>query len=152
TLANNQDTPLAIGGIAAGGDFAQTNNCGSALASRSTCVIAVSFAPTAAGTRTGALTIAASAAASPVSVALSGTGVAPATLTASLSFGSQAVNTASAPRAATLTNNLDRPLTIAGITAGGDFSQTNTCGGALAARSSCAINVVFTPTTIEAKT
>jgi hypothetical protein len=45
----------------------------------------------------------------------------------------------------TLSNTGTASLTIAKLTASGDFSQTNTCDGDLAGNTSCTINVTFTP-------
>src|SRR5207253_3188850 len=64
------------GGMSASGDFAQTNTCGASLAPGDTCTINVTFAPTAIGARTGALTLADDAADSPQQVTLSGSGIA----------------------------------------------------------------------------
>jgi hypothetical protein len=76
TLQNPGSSTAAIGTILASGDFAQTNGCGASLASGASCIISVTFRPTAAGTRTGSVTITSSASSSPLTVALSGTGVA----------------------------------------------------------------------------
>src|SRR5260370_21424175 len=72
TLTNNQNTSLSISGVAAAGDFAQTNNCGTSLAGGASCTINIPFTPTAAGTRTGTLTGTDSAPNSPQTALLSG--------------------------------------------------------------------------------
>ncbi|HXH51024.1 MAG TPA: choice-of-anchor D domain-containing protein, partial [Terriglobia bacterium] len=64
----------------------------------------------------------------------------------SLTFGSQPVNTTSGPQTVSLSNPGTAPLLISSITATGDFGQSNNCGNALAAGSTCSINVTFTPT------
>ncbi len=74
TLANGTSSALAIASIAATGDFAQTNNCGTSLGAAANCVISVTFTPTAAGSRTGAVVVTDSGAGSPRSVTLAGTG------------------------------------------------------------------------------
>jgi pimeloyl-ACP methyl ester carboxylesterase len=74
TLTNSSSTVLAISGITNSGDFAQTNNCGTTLAAAANCTINVSFTPTAAGARSGAVTITDNAPGSPHVIALSGTG------------------------------------------------------------------------------
>ena len=71
---------------------------------------------------------------------------------ASLTFGAQAVRTASAPQSVTLTNTGNATLSITSISAGGDFAQTNTCGSSLAASGSCAISVTFTPSATGQRT
>jgi len=76
TLQNIGGTTLNIASIAASGDFAQTNTCGATLAPTATCIINVTFTPTALGVRNGAVSVASNAAGSPHGSALRGTGVA----------------------------------------------------------------------------
>ena len=72
--------------------------------------------------------------------------------TASLSntsraFGDVVLGSSSAAATLTLRNSSrTAALTITSIAASGDFSQTNTCGTSLAARGSCSIQLIFTPT------
>ncbi len=69
----------------------------------------------------------------------------------SLSFGVEAVNTASAAKSITLTNTGNIGLNITmGIT--GDFSQTNNCGSSVIAGVTCTINVKFKPSATGART
>src|SRR5258708_27129652 len=70
TLTNNQTTALNISSIAASGDFAQSNTCGTTLSGKAHCTIGVTFTPTAAGTRAGAITITDNASSSPQTIAL----------------------------------------------------------------------------------
>jgi hypothetical protein len=65
---------------------------------------------------------------------------------ASLTFGTQFVQTTSALQTITLTNSGKAALAITNLTASGDFAQTNTCGTSVAAGGSCSISVSFTPT------
>lgn len=74
TLTNHLTTPLTIFSITATGDFAQSNNCGSALSPGHACTLKVTFTPTAVGTRTGQLIVTDAAATSPQATNLSGTG------------------------------------------------------------------------------
>jgi hypothetical protein len=64
----------------------------------------------------------------------------------SLSFPSTPVGQSSPAQPVTLTNTGTLPLTIASISASGDFSETNNCGTTVAGGQSCTINVTFTPT------
>ncbi|HET7215009.1 MAG TPA: SBBP repeat-containing protein [Terriglobia bacterium] len=78
-LSNTGNTAIHISNITTSGDFAETNTCGTlptVLNVGATCSVTVTFAPTATGTRSGALSIADDAANSPQSVSLSGTGTA----------------------------------------------------------------------------
>jgi hypothetical protein len=162
TLTNNGNMALSITGITITGtnlgDFGQTNTCGASLAATLSCTITVTFTPTAAGTRTAAVSIADNLAGSPQTVALTGTGVAPvAGLSGnSLTFTAQTLSTTSAAQTVTLTNTGTSALTITGITIVGtnlgEFAQTNTCGASLAISANCTISVTFTPTANGART
>ncbi len=63
-----------ISNIATTGDFSQTNDCSAALSSGTSCTIEVTFTPQSEASLTGALVITSSAASSPTTVPLSGTG------------------------------------------------------------------------------
>ena len=70
----------------------------------------------------------------------------------SLTFGSQTINTTSAPQTVTLTNTGGATLTFSSIGITGadasDFAEkTNTCGPTLAPNDSCQVSVTFTPGT-----
>ena len=156
TVTNTGNASLSLTSIAASGDFAETNNCGTSLAAGTACTVNVTFYPTATGTRTGALSIADNATGTPQQVALTGTGVAavPAvSLSAtSLNFGSQPLNVTSTAQAVTVKNTGTASLSLTSITTSGDFSQTNTCGSSLAANASCTVSVAFDPTVTGTRT
>ncbi|MGN6593262.1 MAG: choice-of-anchor D domain-containing protein, partial [Terriglobales bacterium] len=76
TLTNGGSAVLVIANIATAGDFAQTNNCGQSVAAGGSCVISVTFTPTATGVRSGQLTVSDNAGGSPQTVGLSGNGTA----------------------------------------------------------------------------
>lgn len=59
-----------------GGDYPRTTNCGATLNPGQSCAITVTFTPTAEGVRANAITIASSATSQPLSVTLSGKGLA----------------------------------------------------------------------------
>jgi hypothetical protein len=148
-LTNTGNATLNMSGITVTGDFAQTNNCGASVAASAFCTINVTFTPTAGGTRTGSLQIADDASGSPQSVALTGTGNAPAATAtvspANLTFSGLLVGSNSAAQSAKLSNTGNAALSISNISATGDFSQTNNCGTTLAAGANCTINVTFKP-------
>ena len=151
TLSNTGAAALTIASIVAGGDFTQTNNCGSSVAAGGNCTINVTFMPTATGTRSGSLTITDNnngLTGSTQSVTLRGTGLGPAaTLSpSSLTFAGLTVGSTSSAQGVTLNNTGGAALAIASIVASGDFAQTNNCGSSVAAGTSCTINVTFTPT------
>jgi hypothetical protein len=63
-----------------------------------------------------------------------------------LAFADQIVGSTSAPLSSTITNTSNTATTVCGISITGDFSQTNTCVSSIAANTSCAVNVDFSPT------
>jgi len=158
TAAGSQ--PLILTGSSISGDFAfatTATSCpysGGTIPAGTTCTIDVAFTPTATGARTGSVTLNDNASGSPQTLSLKGTGVGasptPVAVVSpsSLTFGSQLLGTTSAPQPVTLSNTGTAALALASISVLGDFGQTNTCGGSLAAGGSCTINVTFTPPSI----
>jgi len=154
TLTNSGTAPLSITSISIAGtnsaDFAETSTCGSSVAVGANCSISVTFTPSAAGSRTGSVSISDNAANTPQTVSLTGTGQAsgPAVSLSpsSLTFSSEPVGTTSAPQSVTLTNSGNLSLIITNISASGDFAETNNCAGSVAAGANCTISVTFTPT------
>jgi endoglucanase Acf2 len=113
TLTNNGPGALTISSVTVTGDFSQTNNCGASLAANANCAINVTFKPTAAGARTGTLTVSDNASNSPQTAALSGTGVtqgpaAPTNLTATAISSSQINLSWTASATAGVTYNIYR--------------------------------------------
>ena len=159
-LTNAGSAPLDITSIVAGGDFAQTNNCGAAVpAGGGTCAIQITFTPTTPGNKTDQISIADNANGSPHVITVTGNGVNPAgSLTpspSSLSFPAESVNVTSPAQPVRLTNNGQVAVTLTAISATGDFSETNTCGAlpsALNKGDSCTVNVTFTPTASGSRT
>jgi len=96
----------------------------------------------------GAATIAI-AAAVPLAMAMaSGIAIFPATLT----FGSQLINTTTPAKVVSLTNVGSDPLLMANISVSGDFAQINSCAASLDAGATCSIVVAFTPTVAGSRT
>ncbi len=91
-VTNSGNATLNFASISAIGDFALTNNCGSSLGSGNGCTLLVTFAPTAAGTRNGAISINSDAAGSPHTVLLSGVGLLPSAPDAPISLNATAGN------------------------------------------------------------
>jgi hypothetical protein len=154
TLANTGTASLSISNIKISGsnhgDFSQSNNCGSSLAVNASCTINVTFTPTKTGSRVSTVSITDNASGSPQSVALAGTGVAPAVTLSppSLNFGGVLVGKNSSTQSVTVNNTGTASLTITAIDADGDFSQTNNCTAAsVPAGGSCTFTVTFSPTT-----
>ena len=72
-LSDYTNSNPVLNTIAISGDFAQTNTCGQGVPVGGQCYISITFTPTAAGVRTGSLTVTDNAGNSPQTVALSGT-------------------------------------------------------------------------------
>jgi len=64
---------------------------------------------------------------------------------ASVAFGNTLVNTAAPAWSVTYENDGTAALAITAISATGDYGQSDDCGNALAAGTSCTINVTFSP-------
>jgi hypothetical protein len=158
TLTNSGSATLDISAISVGGanagDFTMTNTCGTIVFGGASCMINVTFTPSALGMRTASVSITDNASGSPQMIALSGMGTAPAVTLAptSLTFGNQLIDTTSPAQAVTLTNSGTGTLTITSIATSGDFVQTNTCGTTVAVGASCTISVTFKPSVIGIRT
>jgi hypothetical protein len=148
-LTNSGTGPLTFSGtgISTTGDFAQSNNCGSALAVGTSCQITVTYTPTVAGAETGSLSVVSNV--PTLTVTLSGTGAATAPgyrlSPASLVFSPQLVKTKSAFQSIVLTNTGTTAFSVTSSAITGDFSKTGVCG-TLLANKSCIAKVYFTPT------
>ncbi len=111
------------------------------------CVVSVTFAPSAAGSFT-ATNIAPSAGQPVNRLALSGQGltVAAELSTHALDFGNQTVGTSSAVKTGLLTNTGNTALTLGALTVTGPFEASTSCPTTLPAGANCLVNVVFKPT------
>jgi len=147
TLTNNGTSALSVATVAASGDYGETDTCAgqSIAASGGTCTINVSFTPTTTGSISGAITVTDAATTSPQVVPLGGTGINALTLSPTLLGFSGQAGVTGPPLSATLTNNSNNAVTLSNVAVSGDFIQTNTCAGAVAANSSCTFNVSFSP-------
>ncbi len=150
-LTNSGVSTLTITSIVVSGDYGIASTCGVSILAGKQCSIIVSFAPTAAGTRTGTVSVTDNAPGSPQTVSLTGTGIAPSVTLAptTLTFATQLVSTTSAPQTVTLTNTGTAALTISLISITGanltDYLQSNTCGSTVAVSATCTISVAFRP-------
>ena len=167
TVGNNGGGRLVISSVAiAGMHFTQSGNCMNAsLAAGQTCMLNVVFAPGAEGSLASTLTVAHTAASSPLSVALSGVSTilpVPA-LQASPSpaafAGITAVGQPSLPEPITITNAGPGSLTLGTIsTSNGEFvlvgGGTGACTNAMiiAQGASCSVDVRFAPSAPGART
>ncbi|MBZ5546325.1 MAG: choice-of-anchor D domain-containing protein [Acidobacteriia bacterium] len=160
TLVNAGSAPLSIDGITVGGDFRETDNCGSVVpAGGGTCTIQITFTPTSTGAKTSQVAITDNAQGSPQVITVTGTGVTSAgALTpspASLTFPAETVGVSSPTQVVRLTNTGQIAVTVSAISISGDFSQTNDCGSlpnVLNVGEGCTVSITFTPTASGSRT
>jgi FtsP/CotA-like multicopper oxidase with cupredoxin domain len=168
TITNVGTANLVLNSIGLTGgnvaDFAQTNACtigGPGLAQNATCVVNMTFKPTATGNRSTVLVISSSDPVTPLlNISLSGFGTQSiATLsTASLAFPLQLVNTNSGLQTITLFNTGNVAYAISSISLGGantaDFVLNYNCPinvSGVAAGGNCSMTVSFRPTAAGAR-
>ena len=167
TVTNGTTDPVTFG--AAGitgthaGDFAlSTDTCsGGVVAAGGTCAASVVFTPAAGGGRSAALSLPHDATGSPLSIPLSGSGVAPQpgrTLSVtSLALGSVKTGAQTLSKAVTVTSSGTAPLTIGTLTLGGTAPShfliaSDECSGAsLAPGLTCRVTMRAAPTTFGSK-
>lgn len=132
-----------------------SNSCPATVAAGASCMLAVTFVPTAAGALTGTLTVTNSSSANgTLTAALNGTGLpTTATLTpATQAFGNVVLGASSAAFPFVYTNTSAIALTVTAASATGDYKvSTNGCG-TVAAGASCTIGVVLMPTVLGTRT
>jgi hypothetical protein len=128
TLTNTGTASLTITAVnTSAADFGVLSDCGNSVAAGASCLIGVFFDPTAAGNRSGALTITDNASGSPQSVPLAG-------------MGQDFSMAPSGQTTTTVTPGQSASYTIS-IASGGGFKQTVTlsCSGA-PAQSTCSVS------------
>lgn len=150
TLANSGNADLVLGPITVSGDYTQSNACPASLAPGAQCVIAVRFAPTTAGARTGSVSVSSNAAAVMASLEGEGTAAGIAITPTTLAFGNQKVGTSAAVKSVQVSNtgNISLGLgtfSIAGSAAADYSIAANTCAASLDAGASCTVTLGFKP-------
>jgi len=154
TVTNVSSHSVTFASISASRDYSKSSTCPispATLNAGRNCTLNVTFTPTAAGFRSGAVTLKDNSPGSPIqTISLTGTGE---TLTlgftpASINFGNVVV-TSTGTQSATLTNDGAASVKITGIAifpADGTYTQTNHCLGAtLAVQQTCTFQITFTP-------
>jgi hypothetical protein len=131
TVTNVSSHSVTFTSIARSGDFSESNTCPTTtpLGPGLNCTISITFSPTAAGTRNGAVTLKDNSPGSPSqTIALTGTGE-----TGALGFTPASINFGSVFVGFTMSPN------------DGTFTQTNNCPGTLNVQQTCTFQIVFTP-------
>ncbi|MFN2977394.1 beta strand repeat-containing protein [Terriglobus aquaticus] len=151
TVTNTSNPPLTFTRITASTGYVSTDTCvGNTLARGATCTVRVSFAPVAAGSDPGSLTLYGNVLGGYLVASLSGTGSGQASVTVqptAITFSNTAVHSTSAAQTVTVTNNGSLAASLQTPTVSGDYSITaNTCTASLAPSATCTFGVTFTPT------
>lgn len=147
SLGNVGDIELTGIAVSVTGPFQVSSTCGTQLAGDSSCAISVIFAPVSAGAATGTLTV--TDALRTQTVALSGTGVQPTTLTtnpASITFATINPGQSSSVQTVTITNGNSFAAAGLALAATPPFSLAgNTCPASLGPGASCTVDALFQP-------
>src|ERR1035437_9609945 len=162
TVHNYQTNPVSLSESFSGpnaGDFSVTGGtCTCTLLKTSACSLIVTFAPTGVGTESATMTVTDGPdPLGPYTVSFSALATIPESLSATKLVFGNVYQTASKTLNITVTNHATgAPITLTGTSIGGanagDFAVTGgSCGGSLAAASSCTYAVTFTPSTETAE-
>ncbi len=159
TVTNTGTVALNIARIAMTGDFTGTDDCtAAAIAPSASCTVQVTFLPSAAGTRTGSLTVYGNInGGGQLTASLSGTATPAASVVVDpvfLTFGNIALGSASVAQNITVSNTGTATVQLqAPVVTTGDFAITaNTCTATLAANTGCTVSVLFRPTATGTRT
>jgi hypothetical protein len=155
TATNTGSTAITLNPITVTGNFIESDQCPTTLPGGGSCLISVSFSPTATGSLYGTLNFSDASGAVSTVAALSGEGTLPgiATSPSTIFFGSLPVETASHAQTITVWNTGTAPLTISSVLGTGDFAEVDTCTqSAVPAGDYCVVNVTMTPTTVGTRT
>jgi hypothetical protein len=144
-LYNLATTTMSIAKIATTGDFSHTTNCSATLLPDKACAIYVTFEPTVAGTRTGALNLTFADAPFAADVVLDGTGLTHQLVASLTSVSLRTVDNTSTSTAATVTNQAPGTAPVSLTLAGAGFTKTTTCGATLDTGKSCQVTITFSP-------
>jgi hypothetical protein len=139
-------------------EFGEQDNCGTTLTAGAACTLQLTFTPATTGQRSAKLTIASDAPNSPLYVNVNGLGYNAAyitTSTQSVNFANQAVGTVSGVQTFTINNIGTLPFALGSLVIddannnpSSDFTQTSNCPAQLNAKSSCTVNVKFSPSQV----
>lgn len=124
-------------------------NCGASLAAGSACTVAVTFAPSAIGTRSGTVTLTSNAPSSPIVLNMTGNGIAVPRLRISparIDFGAVGVGGTSPAQSVSISNPGTGPLNISAFNIASPFAlASNGCTAVLAPGASCTLSVRASP-------
>ena len=150
TVTNIGNAAAFVTSIVASAGFAETDTClAAALPPLATCSVAVRFAPIAAGTVTGLLTIYANVIGGQATASLTGIATVPAAVVLtplSVDFPQTTLGTTSSAQNITVSNTGGTVANLQSIASTGDFMiSANSCGNSLSPSSGCTISITFKP-------
>jgi hypothetical protein len=154
TLTNLGPSAIAITSMSySNPQFSQylpKSTCAASIPGLTSCQVFSVFAPNAASTQSGTLSIVDSDPSSPTTISLSGAGSALSFSPGALSFGNENILITSNALTLTVANASTAAVSFSNIAIGGtnpgDFAiQTNTCGATLGGSTNCLVGVAFTP-------
>jgi len=145
TLTNTGTAALNITNIVANLPFTRASNCPATLPAGQSCIINVTFTPTAAGYSSRSITIEDNAGTGSQKLSVNGTGTVPGIgfSPTSLNFGVVASGASSSAQTITLTNQGTATVTYYNATASGNYSVTNNNCGVLVSGGQCTLSVTF---------
>jgi len=157
TVRNTGTAPLTITQVDAAPtqEFVSSSNCVGTIIPGGSCTVVLVFTPSAAGARSGMLTITANT--GPTTVPLSGNSVLVPTpiataMTTALAFSPVKVGTSAQPKSTVIANTGNAPLEIANIAVTGPDAKEFTLGGGttckpgpLAGQADCTVELMFQP-------
>jgi len=149
TNSGNVATTLTVPKVT--GPFGVSTSCSTTLAANASCTYSVTFTPTVMNAASGTLVVGTDVGDQTVTFSGKGLQTSGAASAGSLAFGSQDVNTTSAPQTLTVSNTGNTALAINSISVAGQFGASNNCPSSLAVGASCSVNVAFAPTTMGAQ-
>ncbi|MGE0405035.1 MAG: Ig-like domain repeat protein [Candidatus Korobacteraceae bacterium] len=133
-------------------EYAETNDCTTAIPPGGSCTVAVTFSPTESISERS-MVIVTDAPVSRLRIALVGTAVAPfLSAPPSRNFGEQVVGTSGSPVVIGVSNTGLGDLLISDVQITGDFSFEHTCSAPILYRTGCGIRVTFLPVATGTRT
>ncbi len=163
TLGNTGGSAVAVSAVTSdnGAEFPiSSSSCIGSVAPGASCSFSVTFAASATGPRTAAITILSNGIGSPQAIALTGTGTSVATpgalaLPSAYTFADQSVGATSAAQSFNVTNTGGTAVAISSLGSSNPAEFTigaSSCSGSIAQGAGCNFAITFTPASAGART
>jgi hypothetical protein len=150
SIKNNTSAAVPLGAITVPAPFIKTaSNCGATVPNGAACIVTIAYRPTAVGGSNATFVVTSTAAGSPFSAALTGTGTSAVALTlspTSLAFGSVKLGSTSATQVLTIKNNISAAVPLGAITVPAPFIKTaSNCGATVPNGAACTVTIAYRP-------